>query len=243
MAAPPAPPSPARLLPSLHVFGPDDAPNTVELYLDFVCPRSRALFRATIMGPSRDMDGVEMSAGALAVIFGDPKFKTRFKVVVRPFVQGVHLGSKVTHEVALAVLTVAGDQFWSFCNAVFDAQLTSENYFDQRVDDMTPNALRAELITVFNGVLPPNIDEPTIVPRVRILTSQKSNPMSAEIEKSIPQAGSLPICESLKQVIQKSYRNPASAPGVALWNGAIIPEFSPNWGQLEWTTFLMSRLS
>ncbi|KZV86828.1 hypothetical protein EXIGLDRAFT_752599 [Exidia glandulosa HHB12029] len=230
------------LRPSLRVFGNVGAPNTLELFIDFACPRSKQLVESSITGPSTDATGTTVTYGALAVLFYiDYDIQNSVKVIVRPFIQAAHLGSKVTHEVALAVLSAHPEHFWGYATKVFAAQDTDNHYFDIRVDEMTPTNLRAELCnTVFASALTSTsvakADRPAIVETISTLVSQKSVPNLKPPEKNII------ISDTFKQVVQKCRHCPASVPGVAAWNGTLIPDFSPLWGQLEWGSYLKSKL-
>ncbi|KAF9025876.1 hypothetical protein BDZ89DRAFT_1102199 [Hymenopellis radicata] len=109
------------LQPSLRPFivaGRYDAPHTLEIFLDYVCPFSAKM--------------------ALAIDSYDGKVKAIIRLQVQPW----HGASTFTHEAALAVARVSPDAFWPFSLALFKQQ---GDYFDIPTSTLTPLQIREKL--------------------------------------------------------------------------------------------------
>ncbi|EIN10972.1 hypothetical protein PUNSTDRAFT_65327 [Punctularia strigosozonata HHB-11173 SS5] len=128
------------LQPSLRpliIIGKQEAPHTLEFYLDYVCP-----FSAKI---SRVIDGV---LKPLFEIGG--KYDGKVKVIFRPQVQPWHATSTFVHEAGLAVARVSPHNFWPFSLALFKRQ---EEYFDIPASTLTPLQIREKLAALASEVI------------------------------------------------------------------------------------------
>ncbi|KAF8165690.1 hypothetical protein B0H34DRAFT_248668 [Crassisporium funariophilum] len=121
------------------VAGKSDAPHTLDIFLDYVCPYSAkmALKIDKILKPL-------MSSGG--------KYDGRVKVIFRLQVQPWHASSTLTHEAGLAALRVSPENFWSFSLLLFQHQ---EEYFDIPSQDLSPRQIRENLAKLASEVLPP----------------------------------------------------------------------------------------
>jgi len=129
------------LLPSLRpqiIIGPRDAPHTLDLFLDYVCPYSaKVAFKIeTILRP--------------LISSGGP-YEGKVKLIVRLQVQPWHATSTLVHEAALAALRVSPDNFWAFSLALFKRQV---EYFDAPSQDLTIRQIREKLAQLASEVLP-----------------------------------------------------------------------------------------
>ncbi|KAH9943187.1 uncharacterized protein BXZ73DRAFT_40210 [Epithele typhae] len=125
------------LQPSLQrafvVAGSYNAPHTLDIFLDYVCPFSAKMSIAieNVLRPLLGENG---------------KYAGKVKVIFRNQVQPWHSSSTLVHEAGLAVARVAPDSFWKFSLALFKNQ---GEYFDIPTSTMTPVQIREKLATLF----------------------------------------------------------------------------------------------
>lgn len=128
------------LQPSLRpliIAGSPAAPQTLEVFLDYVCPFSAKLARA--------IDSV------LVPLFAPGgQYDGKVKVIFRNQVQPWHASSTFVHEAGLAVARVAPDKFWPFSLALFKHQ---EEYFDIPTSTLTPLQIREKLAALAASVI------------------------------------------------------------------------------------------
>jgi len=136
MALPPS-------LKPLIIAGNPDAPHTLEVFLDYVCPFSGKLSRA-------------IDNHIKPLITHGGKYDGKVKVIFRLQVQPWHSASTLTHEAGLAVLRVSPENFWSFSRQLFDNQ---EHYYDIPTLDLTPRQIRSKLADLVAKVIPPKAVE------------------------------------------------------------------------------------
>ncbi|KAF9450180.1 hypothetical protein P691DRAFT_726606 [Macrolepiota fuliginosa MF-IS2] len=136
MALPPS-------LKPLIVAGNPDAPHTLEVFLDYVCPFSGKFSRA-------------IDNHIRPLITHGGKYDGKVKVIFRLQVQPWHSASTLTHEAGLAVLRVSPENFWPFSCQLFDNQ---EDYYDIPTLDLTPRQIRAKLADLAAKVIPPKAVE------------------------------------------------------------------------------------
>ncbi|KAJ3719350.1 hypothetical protein C8R42DRAFT_703538 [Lentinula raphanica] len=128
------------LQPSLRpliVAGSANAPHTLDIFLDYVCPFS-AKMALTI-----DKVLVPLCADS-------GKYGGKVKVIFRPQVQPWHASSTLVHEAGLAVVRVAPQQFWPFALALFKQQ---GEYFDIPTSTITPLEVRSKLAKLVESVI------------------------------------------------------------------------------------------
>ncbi|OJA17710.1 hypothetical protein AZE42_07450 [Rhizopogon vesiculosus] len=120
------------LQPSLRpmiIAGAYDAPHTLDIFLDYVCPFSAKLSFAIddVLKPLVDVGG---------------QYYGKVKVIMRLQVQPWHATSTYTHEAGLAVARAAPEKFWPFSIALFKQQ---DEFFDIPSSTMTPLQIREKL--------------------------------------------------------------------------------------------------
>ncbi|OSD04554.1 hypothetical protein PYCCODRAFT_1433422 [Trametes coccinea BRFM310] len=114
---------------ALVIAGKYDAPHTLDIFLDYVCPFSAKLALA--------IDDV------LKPLFApEGKYAGKVKVIFRNQVQPWHGSSTFVHEAGLAVARVAPEEFWKFSLALFANQ---REYYDIPVSNLTPTQIREKL--------------------------------------------------------------------------------------------------
>ncbi|GMM38665.1 hypothetical protein DASC09_060040 [Saccharomycopsis crataegensis] len=98
--------------------------NSVDIFVDFVCPFSRKLF-------------VKFDNELIPLI--SEKYPNQFKFIIRPVVQPWHaFGSSVTSEALLAINKLAPTESWNFTKALMEHQ---RDYFDTAIINNTRNEL------------------------------------------------------------------------------------------------------
>ncbi|KAJ7055102.1 hypothetical protein C8F01DRAFT_1161061 [Mycena amicta] len=124
----------------LVIAGTVDAPHTLDIFLDYVCPFSAKMSRA--------IDSV------LVPLLGpNGKYHGKIKVIFRPQVQPWHGTSTFVHEAGLAVARVSPESFWPFSLALFKRQ---GEYFDIPSSTLTPLQIREKLAALAAEVIPAN---------------------------------------------------------------------------------------
>jgi len=128
------------LQPSLRpliIAGTLDAPHTLDIFLDYVCPFSAKLSLA--------IDSV------LKPLFApNGKYAGKVKVIFRNQVQPWHGSSTFVHEASLAVAHVAPEKFWDFSLELFKHQ---GEYFDIPTSTLTPTQIREKLAELARTVI------------------------------------------------------------------------------------------
>ncbi|KAI0005113.1 hypothetical protein BJV74DRAFT_762786 [Russula compacta] len=124
------------LQPSLRpllIAGRPDAPHTLDVFLDYVCPFSRKL--------SLTIDGIVkpwVEAGG--------RYEGKIKIIFRNQVQPWHGSSTFTHEAGLAVARITPEKFWPFSLLLLKRQ---EEYYDIPTSTLTPLQIREKLASLY----------------------------------------------------------------------------------------------
>ncbi|KAI0375940.1 hypothetical protein BV20DRAFT_26758 [Pilatotrama ljubarskyi] len=141
---------------ALVIAGPYEAPHTLEIFLDYVCPFSAKLSLA--------IDKV------LRPLFAPGgQYAGKVKVIFRNQVQPWHATSTFVHEAGLAVARVAPDDFWKFSLALFARQ---GEYFDIPSSTLTPLQIREKLA----ALVAETIGEDKVAPFKALLAIKPSPP-------------------------------------------------------------------
>jgi len=134
------------LQPSLRpliVAGIPDAPHTLDIFLDYVCPFSAKMSLAidSVLKPLFAQGG---------------KYDGKVKVIVRLQVQPWHASSTFTHEAALAVVRASPENFWPFSLLLMKRQA---EFYDIPSSTLTPIQIREKLAQIAEQFLPNKINE------------------------------------------------------------------------------------
>ncbi|KAF8505868.1 hypothetical protein F5888DRAFT_1915843 [Russula emetica] len=124
------------LAPSLRpllIAGKPDAPHTLDIFLDYVCPFSRKLSVTIdqIVKPWVNVGG---------------RYEGKIKIIFRNQVQPWHGASTFTHEAGLAAARVSPDKFWPFSLRLLQRQ---EEYYDIPSSTLTPLQIREKLASLY----------------------------------------------------------------------------------------------
>lgn len=128
------------LQPSLRptiIAGAHDAPHTLDIFLDYVCPFSAKISLAidSVLKPLVDVGGL---------------YYGKVKVIMRLQVQPWHATSTYTNEAGLAVVRAAPEKFWAFSLALFKQQT---EFFDGPASNMTALQIREKLASIAAQVI------------------------------------------------------------------------------------------
>jgi len=130
-------------LSALIVAGSSNAPHTLDIFLDYVCPFSARMANAiqNVLKPAFDVGG---------------PYEGQVKVIFRLQVQPWHSASTLTHESALAVLRASPENFWPYSLALFNNQ---GEYYDIPTSHLTPLQIREKLTALAGTVIAPEAVE------------------------------------------------------------------------------------
>ncbi|CAL1700283.1 unnamed protein product [Somion occarium] len=125
---------------ALVIAGSYDAPHTLDIFLDYVCPFSAKLSLTieSVLRPFFDKGG---------------KYEGKVKVIFRNQVQPWHASSTWVHEAGLAVARVSPENFWAFSLALFKRQ---GEFFDIPTSTLTPTQVRQKLAALSAEVIGAN---------------------------------------------------------------------------------------
>ncbi|KAJ6499693.1 hypothetical protein C8R47DRAFT_1111428 [Mycena vitilis] len=204
------------LQPSLRplvIAGTFDAPHTLDIFLDYVCPFSAkiALVIESVLVPLLGPGG---------------RYHGKAKVIFRPQVQPWHASSTFVHEAGLAVARVSPESFWPFSLALFKRQ---GEYFDIPTSTLTPLQIREKLAALAGDVVP-------------VPTDAAGNFADLLVLKSSPNGGNS-VTDDLKYTIKFSRQNGIHVSPTVLWDGLVANEISSSWGEKEWSDFLDAKVT
>ncbi|KAM6496198.1 hypothetical protein JOM56_008904 [Amanita muscaria] len=125
-------------LSALIIAGTPDAPHTLDVFLDYVCPFSKKMLLTIdrVLKPLLDDGGI---------YFG------KVKVIFRPQVQPWHATSTFTHEAGIAAAMASPATFYQFAKALFTVQ---DEFFDLPSLNQTPLQIRERLAGIATKVIP-----------------------------------------------------------------------------------------
>ncbi|KAF7308042.1 Thioredoxin-like-fold domain-containing protein [Mycena kentingensis (nom. inval.)] len=202
----------------LLIAGTADAPHTLDIFLDYVCPFSAKMARAidAVLVPALGPGG---------------KYHGKVKAIFRPQVQPWHATSTFVHEAGLAVARTAPGAFWPFSLALFARQ---GEYFDVPSSTLTPLQIRANLAALAAEHIPAEASEH--------LPAAATDSFAALLTlKDTPNGGNA-ITDDLKYTIKFSRQNGIHVSPTVLWDGLVANEISSSWGEKEWTSFLEAKV-
>ncbi|WFD21959.1 hypothetical protein MEQU1_000619 [Malassezia equina] len=231
MALPPA-------LQALSIGAPD-ALNTLELYVDYLCPFSAK----QLLNFDRD---------AVPLLIGDEApFTGQVRVVVRPVPQPWHASSTYLHETALAIARLAPSDrtllanpstnpFWQFSQVLMRE---SERWYEAPVRGKSGDQVRAELATLAVQVLS---DEPRKAGKPSLLSLSEGMPLGQAVREwtRVSDDGNTGsrIVPDLKYCVKIGRQNAIHVTPTVLWNGVVEPSISSSFTQAQWTDFFQERV-
>ncbi|CAD6890535.1 unnamed protein product [Tilletia controversa] len=204
-------------------MGKSSAPNTLELWLDYLCPFS-----------AKQLLGVEKHLFPL--IFNDgAKYLDRVRLVIRPTPQPWHGSSTYLHEAALASISLGttsekiDDQddnpFWLASIALMQNQT---KFFDVPAKNKTAAQIRDELAAIVRAAVHDTKDAED---EVRSLIEPQGD----------GNAGSEMVAD-LKYCVKMGRQNGVHVTPSVSFNGLLVNDISSSFGAKEWSEWLNKNI-
>ncbi|KIS70728.1 uncharacterized protein UMAG_01883 [Mycosarcoma maydis] len=230
------------LPPSLQALsiGSLTAPNTLELFLDYLCPFS-----------AKQLKGV--NEYLLPLVIGDSaQYKDKVRIVIRPYPQPWHSSSTLLHESALAVAKIAltdpavtavpeRNAFWLYSLELMKEQ---ERFFDGPARGKSPDGIRGELATLAIetvGEAPKKRKQPAIHRDLQNTPLGQSVKNLIRVEKE--GNGGSAVVPELKYCVKLGRQNGIHVTPTCLWNGLVEASISSSFDQAAWKEFLEKQLA
>ncbi|EPQ32176.1 uncharacterized protein PFL1_00373 [Pseudozyma flocculosa PF-1] len=229
------------LPPSLQALsiGPLEAPNTLELFVDYLCPFS-----------AKQLHGVEQHL--LPLVWGESSpYAGKVRIVVRPYPQPWHSSSTLLHESALAVAKIAitdpkvtadpsRNAFWLYSVELMKNQ---EKYFDGPARGKSPDQIRGELATLAIDTVG---EGPKRRKQAAVHRDLEGVPLGQSVKNLIRvekegNAGNA-VVPDLKYCVKLGRQNGIHVTPTCLWNGLVEGSISSSFGADEWKEFLSKQV-
>lgn len=152
------------------------------------------------------------------------KYPNKLQVIFRQQVQPWHPSGTLVHESALAVLFLAPDKFWPFCEILFEHQF---DFFDENVVNETRNDTYLRLAKL---ATPLGIDETEMMDLLRV--SSKPHPEHGRLNQGNK------ITESLKLLTRMSRQQGIHFSPTVMLDGVIDDSVSSKWELQDWEEWL-----
>ncbi|KAG6331302.1 hypothetical protein ID866_7788 [Astraeus odoratus] len=213
------------------VAGRFEAPHTLDIFLDYVCPYSAKMSLAidTVLKPLLQEGG---------------NYEGKVKIIIRHQVQPWHGTSTFTHEAGLAVARVAPAQYWQFSRELFEKQ---GDFFDIPASTLTPLQIREKLAEIAASVIPADkVDE-----FKDMLKHQSTKNGGVAVTDDLKYTGKscgLCVCSTfvanpVTTLVKFSRQNGIHVSPTVMWDGLIANEISSSWGLKEWSEFLAQKVT
>ena len=219
-------------------IGARDATNTLELYLDYLCPFSAKIF-------------LNFHEHIASMVSGnDARYRGQLRVVIRPVPQPWHASSTWLHETALAVARLARSDehmledpqtnaFWQYSVALMREL---ERWNEANVRAKSADEVRAELTSLAVSVLGEDARKSGSAPLVRLDSGQTlTEAVRGWTRVGEGNSGSR-IVPDLKYCVKIGRQNSIHVTPTALWNGVVEPSVSSSFSREQWVQFLDERM-
>ncbi|UZJ51431.1 hypothetical protein CBS101457_000751 [Exobasidium rhododendri] len=233
------------LPPSLRALGIGefDAPHSLEMYLDFLCPFS-----------NKQLHGVHEHL--LPMIFDkESPFYGKVRIILRPYPQPWHSTSGLLAEQAIAIARLAEpsgknaaqeslvlkdpklNAFWVYSLEIMKRQ---DQYFDGPARLKNPDQIRSDFVNLAISTLgeepKKHAGKPLLRPHERGLPLGQAvkNLVRVEAEGN----GGSAVIGDLKYCIKVGRQNSIHVTPTVVWNGLVESSVSSSFGKKEWSDFL-----
>jgi len=186
--------------------------NTLELYLDYVCPFSKKLFNT-----------VYKSVFPLI----ESKYAGKVQFIFRQQIQPWHPSSTLVHEAGAAVLRVSPEKFYPFSAALFEAQ---NDFFDVSVVNETRNQTYARLAKVAASV---GLDEKEIYGLLEV-----GNKPGKDGALNIGNK----VTDDIKVLVKTNRLTGVHVTPTVLFNGVVENSISSGWTKEQWDEWLQKNI-
>jgi len=195
------------------VAGAHNAPHTLDIFMDFICPYSAKMGLAidTFLRPAFASGG---------------QFDGKVKIILRQQLQPWHASGTFLHEAALAVARVAPEQLWEYCLQLWKHQL---EYMDEEASVLTPLQIREKLIALAAKVI--GKDK---AGEMKSLLEFRPHKMKN---------GGVHTSEEIRYVVRFGRQNGIHVSPTCMWDGLITEEPQSSWGEKAWMDFLTRKVT
>ncbi|KAF2716754.1 hypothetical protein K431DRAFT_256922 [Polychaeton citri CBS 116435] len=187
--------------------------NTIELYLDYVCPFSKKMFTTVY-------DSVYPLVKS--------KYPDNVQFIFRQQIQPWHPSSTLVHEAGAAVLQTNPEKFWDFSKALFDKQT---EFFDVNVVNETRNKTYERLAKIASGV---GLDEKQIYGLLKI--SDKPGP-----DGSLNSGNK--VTNDIKLMVKANRLTGVHVTPTVLFNGVVENGISSSFSKDDWEGWLQKNVT
>ncbi|PWY99006.1 hypothetical protein BCV70DRAFT_201223 [Testicularia cyperi] len=216
------------------------APNTLELFLDYLCPFS-----------AKQLRGVEESLLPL-IIGSGAAYEDKVRVVIRPYPQPWHSSSTLLHESALAVAKISltdprvtadphKNAFWIYS---LELMRNQEKFFDGPARGKAPDQIRGELATLAIETVG---EAPKKKKQVAIHRDLQGTPLGQSVKNLIRVEkegnGGSSVVPELKYCVKLGRQNGIHVTPTCLWNGLVEPSISSSFDAKDWKEFLAKQIA
>ncbi|OCF38885.1 hypothetical protein I317_07334 [Kwoniella heveanensis CBS 569] len=207
------------LQPSLNFLRQGNGPNSLEIYLDALCPFSAKITRS-------------LSENVLPLILKGGKYEGKLNLIARLYPQPFHYYA-VFHTEALIVFgQLYPDLFWDYLTVIFDTQA---EYFNQPSASLTPSEARDKLVHLAVDLLEKK--GKSNGPKSKVFGELRDK---LEV-KSSPNGGN-EATDGFKYGLKVGRQNGIQVTPTAVFNGLKEDAVSSSWGKEEWEKFLSEKL-
>ncbi|MCJ1445275.1 MAG: hypothetical protein MMC23_005780 [Stictis urceolatum] len=188
------------------------ATNTIELYLDYVCPFSAKMWAT-------------LSSSVFPSL--ESKYPSKVRFILRQQIQPWHPSSTLVHEAAAAVLRLKPDKFVDFSTKLFERQ---KDYFDVSVVNEARNQTYGRLAKLASEV---GVEEGKILDLLRI--SEK-----AADDGSMNSGNG--VTDDIKYMVKTNRLTGVHVTPTVLFNGAVENSISSSFNGEQWSEWLDRNL-
>ncbi|PSR73409.1 hypothetical protein PHLCEN_2v10701 [Hermanssonia centrifuga] len=207
----------------LVIMGDRNAPHTLDVFLDYVCPFSKKL--------ATTLDQV-----VKPLLAEGGEYAGKAKVIFRNHPQPWHASSTFVHEASLALVRIAPLKFWAFSLALFDHQ---DDYFDQPTSKLTPDAIRNKLADLAVNALVIGKDDRQGF--LDLLTPSSTPNGGVAVTDDLKYTMTSPVLIPYIPV-KFGRQNGIHVSPTVLLDGLVANEISSSWDEGKWKDFFASKL-
>ena len=191
------------------------SPNTIELYLDYVCPFSKKMWLTLTEG------------GIFKKIENDEKYAGKVRFILRQQIQPWHPSSTLVHEAATAIMQIQPNKFREFSTILFKRQ---EEYFDVNVVNETRNQTYKRLSDLAGEI---GVDGKRVYNLLHI-SDQPANDGSLNIGNG--------VTNDIKYMVKTNRLTGIHVTPTVVCNGAVEGSISSSFTADQWTEWLDKNL-
>ncbi|KAI9760065.1 MAG: hypothetical protein M4579_001898 [Chaenotheca gracillima] len=197
----------------LAAAGTYQAVHTIELYLDYVCPFSKKMFKT-------------IYEDVFPVV--DKKYGSKVQFIFRQQIQPWHPSSILTHEAGVAVLKLAPEKFYPFSAALFDKQT---DFFDVNAVHDSRNQTYERLSKLAGSV---GVDEKEIL-KLLWVNDKPASDGSLNIGNA--------VTDDMKLLVKAARLTGVHVSPTVLFNGIVENSISSGMTKEQWDEWLQKNVT